>query len=355
MGVVILLGLFAMFFALMEGTGQIKYGLKISFGLIFLFLALRFNYGSDYKNYLALFQEINTYNKINFFTNSFRVEPGWIFLNWICKPIGFFGMTAVLALFNCTIYYRFIKKYVPTNYYWFSIFLYIFNPVFMLTHSTAMRQSIAIIIFIFSIDYIYKKNAIRYLLCIGAAALFHASALILLPVYLLRFFNQNINKKTAVIIFSIFLSIFIFNDFFNFNINQFIVIFFKQYKIYGEHEIGKMGTGLGIAFNIFLFLLVLYYEKFQVNESSFIFKISILYFLIIPFLFIIDLVGRIGMYFNPVTIAVYPLILIKMKDTLLRTIILITLIIFTIFTFFQFFYSPLWHSSFMKYQTIFSS
>lgn len=352
---VTIVNLLAVLFAYLTRYRQFRYGLEVSFVIIFLFLALRYNFGNDYRGYFDSFLDINRYASIDLRYKSAGFEPGWKLLCRVFKPFGFFAMTAVLALINSFIYYRFIKKYVPLKYYWLAVFLYVFSPGLMLIHSSAMRQSLAIVLFIFSLDYLYKKDAIRYFLCIGLASLFHTSALILLPVYLLSFLNWKITKVTGVFILSIFVSIFLYAKFISFYLNQFINIYFEQYKGYGDLELIKLGTGLGVAFNVFLFLLVLYYEKFQIKDNSLIFKISILYFMVIPFLFLIQMVGRIGMYFYPVTIAVYPLIFFKMKDIKFRAIILMTIILFTMFTFFQFFQSPIWHDYFMNYQTIFSA
>ncbi len=158
MTTVAILNIIVVLFAYLARYRRTKFGLKVSFFLIFLFLALRYDYGNDYPGYLKHFLVINQYAWIDYFGKSLQFEPGWTFLCRLFEPLGFFAMTAVLALFNCVVYYRFIKKYVPPAYYWFAVFLYVFTPGFMLIHSSAMRQSVAITLFIFSIDYLYKSN-----------------------------------------------------------------------------------------------------------------------------------------------------------------------------------------------------
>lgn len=354
--VVILLGLFAMFFALMEGTGQIKYGLKISFGLIFIFLALRYNYGSDYPEYLNLFRKINQNTGISVFDDYWKVEAGWIILNRLCAPLGFFGMTAILALLNCYIYYSFIKKYVPSKYYWLSIFLYIFNTSFLLIHSTAMRQSVAIGLFIFSLDYLYNKKALRYFLCIATASLFHLSALTLIPLILLGIFNWKMNKKFGIILFSVLLSLFILGKLLLPFINNFISLYFIKFIVYDTVITQtKSGSGLGFLFQIFLFSLTLYYALSQENENSLLFKIALIAFFFIPLTFIMSMIDRIQMYFITIAIAVYPIIFSNIKVTLYKYSILFLLILYTLYDFSLFFESPVWKDSFSTYHTILSS
>jgi transmembrane protein EpsG len=349
--VTIILGIFSVFFAYIAKFKNQEWGLKLSFTFIFIFLALRYNFGNDYESYYSIFNYIaqDNQNAISYL----HLEPGWKLINWLFRDLGFFSMTVVLALINCIIYYRFIKKYVQVSYYWLAIFFYIFNPNFMLIHSSAMRQSAAIMIFIFSLDYLYKKELIRYILCIAVASLFHYSALLLLPVFLLAFFNKKINIISGSIIFTIYISLYLFWEILSPYLTEFISSFYEKYNYYQER--GKINSGLGILFYSVIFILILYFEKIQSREIGLIFKLTIVSFLIMPLSLIILMTGRFGMYFAPATIIVYPSILINLNKPGNKIIISTILILFTIFQFFQFFYSDIYQNYFMNYQTIFSS
>ncbi len=352
---VAMLNIFVVFFAFLESRKLYRHGLKISFLLIFLFLALRYNYGNDYPGYLDFFIGINQYASIDYFDKSQHFELGWIFLCRLFEPLGFFAMMAVLALFNCFVYYRFIKKYVPVQYYWFAVFLYVFNPGFMLVHSTAMRQSVAIALFILSLDYLYRKDAIRYFLCIGIAYLFHASAIILVPVFLLGLFNWKINKFSGLALFLVFLSLFLFGKSLLPDINKFTSAYFRQYESYQvAGEKGK-GTGLKILFLSALFVLTLYYERFQNKETALLFKIAIISFMLIPMVMLIMMLGRMDMYFQIATIAVFPIIILNVKEWFIRKFIAVLIIFITLYGFYQFFESEIWRKAFGTYQTIFSA
>lgn len=340
-----------MFFANLESIGQYKHGLKISFGLIFLFLALRYNYGNDYLNYHDIYELIGESTNLGSNSLNERIEYGWFILNLICQPIGFFGMTALLALLNCTIYYRFIKKYVPRKYYWLGIFLYIFTPEFMLIHASAMRQSLAIAIFIFSLDYIFKKDLIRYSICIIIASLFHFSALVLLSVYFLGVINQKINLKFIIVYISLLLFIFVNISFFGMYILQFIDDYFPKYSLYAGASKFE-GTGFILST---LILLIIYYGKNQNVEKALLFKFVLISFLFIPLTQINDLIGRIGMYFSPAMIIVYPSILSEIKKSIPQFIFSALIIFLTLRGFYQFFLSEVWIKSFGEYQTIFSA
>lgn len=346
----IVLGLLAVHFAYIARHRNAMWGLKLSFVLIFFFLALRYNFGNDYKAYLNIFIEISQYNQVESFNNVTKLEPGWVYLNWLFRSVGFFAMIALLACFNCFVYYRFIKKYVPAGYYWLAVFIYIFYPGFMLIHSSAMRQSIAIMLFVFSLDYLYKKDAIRYFLCIGLASVFHLSALILLPVYLLGLFNWEISKSKGGILLAIFASLYLSVESLSPYLQQFISNYFQKYLIYQDP--GEVNTGLGIIYLSLLMILALYFERSQNKETALVFKLAIISVMLMPLNLIVALIGRVGMYFAPATIVAYPIIYMNLKRPVSKIIYLTSLIFFITYQFFQFFYSDVWKDAFGTYQTI---
>lgn len=352
---VILLGIFAMFFACLEDTGTYKHGLKISFGLIFLFLALRYYYGNDYPAYLNLFREVGSTSDFDFFDESFlQVEGGWILLCWLCKPIGFFAMIIILAFFNCWVYYRFFKKYVPVKYYWLAMLMYVFGTEYMLIGSTAMRQNIAILLFLLSLDYLYNNKIIKYSACIILASIFHTSALILLSLIFIRLVNIKIRLTSGLLIMSSYILLFVLGkDLLPF-INNFVSSYFGRYLIY-QGDSAELGSGIGLLLTSFLLSVVLYYSIFQNKENSFIIKIGIISFFFIPLSMLIMLSTRVGMYFQPALLAVYPVTLANIKNTLFRTVIIAIILLLAIYNFVIFFQTPIFAKWFGTYQTILSA
>jgi hypothetical protein len=349
----LLLGIISVLFAYLAQYRNFQGGLKVAYTLIFLFLALRFNFGNDYKAYLEAFYSVNYYGKVDIFDETNQFEPAWTLLNRLFKPFGFFAMTAVLAAFHSFVFYRFIKKYLPVKYYWIAVFLYVFSPGFLLVMSTAMRQSVAITLFIFSIDYIFSKNALKYYLCIALASLFHTSAIVLIPVYFLGFVNWRIKWISGIIIISFFTSILFFRSYITSRVNQFIINYIPDYGIYEGGA--ELGSGLGFAYTLLLFIMVLIYDRFQTKETALIFKLSIISFLILPLGFIIQLIGRVGMYFSPATLIVYSAIYSNLKKSSYKLVFIVLLIFITLYSFFQFFNSDIYKVAFGTYHTIFSA
>ncbi len=353
MYITIFVNVLAVLFAYLAKYKEFQFGLKLSFLVIFVFLAIRFDFGNDYMSYYKDFIILNSYSAIDFLDKTLYYEPGWLFLIKVFQPFGFFVLVMFLSLINCIIFYLFIKKFVPVQYFWLAVFIYVFTPGFMLVHASAMRQSIAINLFIFAIPYIYKKDFLRYILCIVLASLFHFSALILLPVYFLVFLNWKINNFWGSIIFIVFISLFIFGDKISPILFNVIGNFFQDYELYIGTKT-EIGSGIGVVFLSLLLIFVIYYSRFQNKQINILFNIAIIGFMFIPIGLLLAMVSRISMYFTPATIIVYPILIANIKKPIPRNTFTFFLIAFTIFNFITFFKSEIFGKAYESYQTIFS-
>lgn len=348
----LILGLLCVFFNLIAYTNKSDWGLKLSFFIIFLFIGLRYNFGNDYETYINLFNRIKDNPHIAFDQKTFLFyEPGWLLLNWLSRPVGFFGMNLMLALFYSLTIYKLIKTHIPYQYYWISVFFVVFNPAFLLVHSTAMRQTVAILIFLLSINFIHKKKFIIFILCVLLAATFHKSSLTILVISPFLFQNRKVNMIYGSILFSIYLFIFAFGNLLLPYIGMLISLFSERYETYVDKGIAN--SGLGFIFYSSLFILTLFLDKIQDKKNALFFKLAIVYSMLMPFTLIIEMTSRIGMYFSPAVIIVYPFIAKSLK--LFKGIFLSILILFTLYQFFQFFYSDTYTKYFMEYRTIFSA
>jgi hypothetical protein len=117
----------------------------------------------------------------------------------------------------------------------------------------------------------------------------------------------------------------------------------------------NVGSGLGVLFFTLLFVLTIYYERFQNKQTGLVFKIAIISFMFIPLGLLVQLIGRVAMYFAPATIIAYPVIALYIKKPINKIIFVLTLILFTTFTFYSFFSSETWSDAFGNYTTIFSA
>lgn len=352
MAATIVFNLLAVFFARSESLNHYRHGLKLSLVTIFVFMGLRYDFGNDYMSYYNLFYEINEYTlwEISSFVLKGN-EFGWVYLNKAFAPFGFFSMIVFLSLTSCLVLYKFIKDYVPKEYYWLAVFIFVFQPYNMLVSLSAMRQFVAITIFLFSIKYITSNRPFQYLGLIIFATLFHNTAFFLLIFLPLTFLRWRIRKITQLFVGVIFLLMLLFSSEIQSNIFNLIENNLDEYGSYKEST-SSTDVGLGFVLNLIILSPIIYTSNVHENSSSNLFKIFIVHILFIPISIANPMVGRLSFYTSPLLMAVYPLSLKSIKSITTRTIFIILLIFFYSYQFNGFFHSPTWQKHYAVYKTI---
>jgi hypothetical protein len=150
-----------------------------------------------------------------------------------------------------------------------------------------------------------------------------------------------------------FLSVVLFGESLTSNLNQFVSNYFGRYEVYEGG--GEIGTGLGLLYNSLFFFLVLFYAQSQNTEVSLLFKIAILSYFFLPMGLLIMMIGRVGMYFQPAVLAVFPIILLNIRSRAIRFLFITMVSAMTMYSFYGFFQSDVWSKPFGTYQTIFSA
>lgn len=159
--------------------------LMLYFFLLTVFIGFRFEVGTDWYNYLRILQ----YTEDTSFLYSLpRSEPIYITLNWISTNIlnyrdddGIFFVNVVCAIVSMYSLYKYciyqnrpwLTAYIATCY--FSIVI-----VMGLT-----RQGTAVCISCLALVALFRGQTLRYLILIFIASLFHVSAVIMLPLFIL--------------------------------------------------------------------------------------------------------------------------------------------------------------------------
>ena len=166
----------AIFFAVLGYKN--KYVQSAAFIVLFAFAALRFMYGNDYYNYYRWFQYIHAGGP-----SGFENEVLYNLLNqWLPS---FYVLIALSSLLLIFVVYRLICKNLPTRYAWIGVFIFVINPYLFLMNLSALRQRIATCFFVLAVDMACRKKYLWYLVMVVVAALFHKSAILLLPVCLI--------------------------------------------------------------------------------------------------------------------------------------------------------------------------
>ena len=173
---------------------------------IFIFAlvaGMRYDVGVDHLSYLEDY--IRALNGKNFIRDR-GYEEGYVFITSLfgelgIHPIIYFAFLGALQLGFVLLAYKTERAMVP----WMLMFIVLGEPFFIWMNG--IRQMIAACIFVFSSKYIYEKRLIPFLICIALAYLWHHSALILVPVFLLGF--DKLRWKNTILNISLFVVCFI--------------------------------------------------------------------------------------------------------------------------------------------------
>lgn len=355
-----IIGILAVFLAWLESSGQWKHGLKASLFVIFVFLAIRYDFGNDYQPYYELFEEIVSFNNLGALIRDTSVysENGWKVLCWLFKPFGFFALIAFISGINIFLLGRFIKKYIPTKYYWFAIFLYFFTPGMMLIMSTAFRQTLATMLFIFAIDYLIEKKPIKYLFVVLVASTIHVSALILIVLVVLCFAKRDYSKIVSVVFLAIFVAMLVIPSSF---INYF------EYVIESANLLNKYSTKLsdtgfdtkyGWGFILQMLIYFVLIQKMALSNKKILLESKIFYLFLISLLLsysnlIVHLSSRLSIYLFGAAIFIHVYSSKKIINYKARVAFIAIICINTFYQYFSFYQDPLWEK-FKSYNTIFS-
>ena len=162
--------------AFVESSGRA--GRPFFFFLLFLvFLVVAFREtGGDWYTYNLIFQAIDgsTFSDALTFT-----DPGYGALNWIASQLGWgiYGVNAVCALIFLVGFARFSASEARPL-----LMLAVAIPYLVIVVVVGYtRQGTAVGFELLALSALMRRSAIQYLLWVGAAAVFHFSAVVLLP------------------------------------------------------------------------------------------------------------------------------------------------------------------------------
>lgn len=358
---VIILGIVAMALSQISPR-HFKYGLESAWLLIFIFLAIRYDFGNDYYNYQYIFNDIASASSFAY-DDTLHFEKGWQVLCWIFKPVGFYGMVFVLTAFECYVYYRIIKQYVPQKYYWLSIFLFVFSPGLMLIGASMMRNQLAIAIFLCSVKFIFERRIIPYLLLIYLATTIHRSAIILYPIFLLGFIrNLKISNITVYIILIGYIVLSYLGPKLSPIVEQLAILANMQetYEVYSTNTRNGISYGIGSVIQFVILTYSLFIVGRLDSKANLICILFLLGNFIEPFSATVPMVARFIYYFSCFAILLYPITLnvavipLKRNVLIVRHGVMLLLIFITLYSFYSFFQDPVWIKAYSSYKTIFS-
>lgn len=331
-----------------------KLFVRLAFFELFLFAALRYQFGNDYisyyQHYLTIQQGGNPFRMEVLFTALCRIMPSYYWL------VAFISLIYVGAL------YFLVNRNIDKKYIWSSLALLLINPYVFLIDVSAMRQCLAISIFIVALDFAFNRKIIPYMALIITAAAIHTSAIILIPIY----WYVNIKKfnKPAVILVVCLLAVMLINeDLFNNTVGWVLRLLEGRtswsYSNYFE-EGGRNTLRATLLSSISLVYILLNLPHVQ-GKAFFFAKLWLLAVVLNMLGYRLSMLSRIEMYFNIFSIVAFPLIWHQgrsrrffkssLMNTINRILLPVLMVVVLLLRYYSFFTNPLWER-FATYHTI---
>ena len=175
-----------------------KKALKIiSASILISLLGLRYYVGTDYRNYIYIYNSISHLK----FSDLFSYTETELAHTLICKITYILGFDyrIVFLIYSLLIVF-FLYKIMDTlkvnktffmMTYLFMIFPYSFN---------IMRQSLSMIIIVYSFTLLFENKKIKSYIYLFLASIFHKTSLIVLPIYLCHLFIKNKKLRNLILI-----------------------------------------------------------------------------------------------------------------------------------------------------------
>ncbi len=188
-----------------SGIGDKKLTFLLGGGLLFLMGLRHRSVGNDVIRYLEIYKDVE-----RFFTLETNTESGYMIFQKILSLLNFtaqgfiFTVSLIIVILFSWFFYKYSKNIG------FSFFLHFTIGLFAFT-MTGLRQSVAIGLTLLAIHLAINKKLMWYILIIIIAMLFHQSAIVFAPVYII-FQIKKYNFKIIILIFLAILLIGVFNE-----------------------------------------------------------------------------------------------------------------------------------------------
>lgn len=351
---------FILLLAFAIATIKIRYkekhnaALVISFIILFVFAALRYNYGNDYWPYSRIYYEAQKGFNVQ------GVEPLYYEINkWFPS---YQVLIATLSLFYLCVVYKLIVKYVDEKYTWLSVMIFLINPYLFLMSLSSIRQILVVSLFILSLM-VSPANKwakmILFVVTVGVSFFIHKTAILLLPFYFVYYEKKNIKRDylmfgltPVVLVLS--------SDILWYLIGKVMQLFGNNKNFMAYLESGASNSLRATLLSAVIYIFVLMNLK-HLDEKTYPLARFYLFGLMFAILaYRISMMTRFQMYFDIFGIVALPAVIKAKWDTnqltpmqqLLHRYLLPTVILaIFILRYYSFFTNDLW-SSFAEYQTI---
>lgn len=294
----------------------------LSFLPLFTVSAIRYMVGSDYA---GTYKTIYSYIYRNGYHFQLTGEPLYALLNRIAiiySGSDYVGVFALSSLLICGFIFLGIKKQSVNFSY--SVLLFMISGVYFWSFN-GVRQSIAMGIFIFALQYISKEEPLKYFFYILIAAGFHKMALIYIPIYFIKKIRLSFKSVIIIIIITGSFSTLVRNIIYVIAskipiFNVYVVRYLESSRFASYTESSSSHTFINLAFLILFIVIARNYDKSRIKSNLWInFQFLALLFALLAS--VLPLANRISRLFAIVQLISIPSMTKLIKDKKLKIII----------------------------------
>lgn len=213
----------------------------LSFLIVFFPMAFRYQIGTDYENYVYIFNNLAEYDLI-------KLEPIYYALNYVIKYLGM----DVQWVFILTSFIFCYFIYYTAQFYHRGWIITFFILLFYLASFNIVRQSVALSIAFYALHNLFNNRNRNFLFFIFLSLGFHYSTIIFIPFYFIR----NIKLSWFFSIVLLMLVIFIGTKL---NISETIfnnsIFQDSKYNVYATNEYNReteVKSGIGVILQLII-------------------------------------------------------------------------------------------------------
>lgn len=276
------------------------------FLILFALSALRVGIGTDYWPYRDNFLEIYTGMQPVSYEFGFKMLVKYLQV-WFGRD-NYKLIFAVMSFMTCAFSIKGI--FDTSDWFAFSVFLFMTNGFYFMGYSN-VRYYFALGVAIYSIRFVLEKKYVAFILLACFAALFHKTALLVIPVYLIAYFLKWSKKTIWMIpVASVLL-------FFGKSIIRFVL--FKIYPYYEGNELFDTSeisyVNIAKCAAILILCLIFYKDAIKGNKKAeMLFNLNLFALIIYSCGYYIPEISRICYYMVIGQIFLIPQVIMSIKN-----------------------------------------
>lgn len=282
--------------------------------LLIVISAGRIAVGNDYWVYRQNFNIIANHGHVS-------SEPGFNAVVWLLVQIfGYDNYVPVFAVFSIVTVCLFMKAlWEQAEWFAAAFFLFMVGGYYF-SSMNSVRYYLVVAVCLYSMKYVLRKEYLKFVLLICAAALFHKSVLIVIPAYLLAHFlaERKIPKWIYILGGIVIASMICFQDFYR----KIIFLFYPYYENSAFDNGDVSFTNIAKCIGVIVLGGICYRSALKENvRNRFYFLLNIGALILYTFGSFIPEISRIGYYLIISQIFLIPGLLLRVEKRGLRILL----------------------------------